>query len=120
MFIKSANPRDRAGFTLVEIMVVVVIIGLLAALAMPQWQKVRNASQDKTVLNNARQLAAAADQYFLEAGNVSAAFSTLVGSSNYVKQLSTVAAELYPDFYTQSVTITVTGVGGSRTITYSP
>jgi len=44
----------------------------------------------------------------------------LVGSSNYVKLLSTVAAETYPDFYTQAVTITITGVGGSRTITYAP
>lgn len=117
---KSEIHRDRSGFTLIEIMVVVVIIGLLAALALPQWQKVRSASQDKTVLNNARQLAAAADQYFLEAGNVSAAYSNLVGATNYVKLLATVAAETYPDHYTQGITITVTGVGGSRTITYAP
>ena len=58
----------RRGFTLVEIMIVVVIIGLLAAMAIPAFQKVRQSSQDKAVLNNARQLAAAADQYFLENG----------------------------------------------------
>ena len=56
------------GFTLVEIMIVVVIIGLLAAMAIPAFQKVRQASQDKAVLNNARQLSAASDQYFLENG----------------------------------------------------
>ena len=60
--------KNRGGFTLVEIMIVVVIIGLLAAMAIPALQKVRQSSQDKAVLNNARQLSAAADQYFLENG----------------------------------------------------
>jgi type IV pilus assembly protein PilA len=101
-------------------MVVVVIIGLLAALALPQWQKVRTVSQDKTVMNNARQLAAAADQYFLESGSNTAALASLVGATNYVKVLSTVASETYPDFYTQGVTVTITGVGGARTVTYAP
>ena len=58
----------RKGFTLVEIMIVVVIIGLLAAMAIPAFQKVRTASQDKAVLNNMRQLASGADQYYLENG----------------------------------------------------
>jgi type IV pilus assembly protein PilA len=48
------NNKSNKGFTLVEIMIVVVIIGLLASMAIPAFQKVRTSSQDKAVLNNAR------------------------------------------------------------------
>ena len=90
---KTIN-KSTKGFTLVEIMIVVVIIGLLAAMAIPAFQKVRQSSQDKAVLNNARQLAAAADQYFLENGVSSVTQGSLVGSTNYVKALNLVANEL--------------------------
>ena len=114
------NTSSTRGFTLVEIMIVVVIIGLLAAMAIPAFQKVRQASQDKAVLNNARQLSAAADQYYLEYGGSSVGTSNLIGASNYVKALNTVARETYPTTFTQGVTITISGVAGLRTITYSP
>jgi type IV pilus assembly protein PilA len=114
------NTRSTKGFTLVEIMIVVVIIGLLAAMAIPAFQKVRQSSQDKAVLNNARQLSAAADQYYLENGVSSVASTNLVGATNYVKVVNTVASETYPTNLTQGVTITIGGIAGVRTVTYSP
>jgi len=111
---------NTKGFTLVEIMIVVVIIGLLAAMAIPAFQKVRTNSQDKAVLNNARQLSAGADQYYLENGVSSVILSDLIGPTTYVKALNSVALEVYPVGFTQGQTVTIASVAGTRTITYAP
>jgi len=102
----------KKGFTLVEIMIVVVIIGLLAAMAIPAFQKVRTNSQNKTVTNNLRQLNAAAQQYFLEQGATTVNYADIVGTetSKYIKSIQIVAAEVYPTTITATQTrIATTG-----------
>jgi type IV pilus assembly protein PilA len=116
----NSSIKSTKGFTLVEIMIVVVIIGLLAAMAIPAFQKVRTNSQDKAVLNNARQLSAGADQYYLENGVSTVIITDLIGPTTYVKALNSVAKEVYPAGFSQGTTITITGVAGVRTITYAP
>ena len=100
-------------------MIVVVIVGLLAAMAIPAFQKVRVASQDKAVLNNARILAAAADEYFTAMGTSTVLFTSLVGSSAYVKSFSAVAGETYPTNFTAGTPVIISGIAGARTLTYS-
>ena len=93
--------NKNAGFTLVEIMIVVAIIGLLAAIAIPNFVKARENAQLNSIFNNLRILEGAKDQWALEnkkgTGDAVAAVSTV---SDYLKggTIKTVVGETYqPD-----------------------
>ena len=77
--------KARSAFTLVEIMIVVAIIGLLAALAIPGFVKARKQSQGRRIMNDVRQMDAAIDQWALETGQTDGATINTTGAASYLK-----------------------------------
>src|ERR1700677_3889853 len=94
--------RNRKGCTLVEIMIVVAIIALLAAIALPNFLRSRKRSQATRILEDLRLLDAACDQYAIDTAKVAGFNPTFSDLQNYVKTdtvLATTGADLYGNTY---------------------
>ena len=65
--------NKRTGFTLVEIMIVVLIIGILLAIAIPNFIKARQNSRLQTIVGNLKQIETAKEQWAMETGQPSTA-----------------------------------------------
>lgn len=79
----------KAGFTLVEIMIVVAIIGLLAAIAIPNFVKARETAQTNSCVNNLRQIDGAKDQWALETGQSTGDPATDADITPYLRSMPT-------------------------------
>jgi prepilin-type N-terminal cleavage/methylation domain-containing protein len=93
--------RNRA-FTLVEIMIVVAIIALLAAIAVPGFLRARKRSQATRILNDLRLIDSAVDQYAIETNRSTGSTVAVSDWTNYLKKNSTLyntGADLFGNAY---------------------
>src|SRR3989454_7971360 len=103
MFIRNSKNLDRnRGFTLVEIMIVVAIIALLAAIAVPGFLRARKRSQASKILNDLRLIDAAVDQYAIETSRSTGSTVNVSDWTNYLKKdttLYTTGQDLFGNNY---------------------
>src|SRR3954470_10485542 len=78
--------KNRGGFTLVEIMIVVAIIALLAAIAVPGFLRARKRSQASRIINDLRLIDSAVDQYAIETNKSSGNLVNITDWTNYLKK----------------------------------
>jgi prepilin-type N-terminal cleavage/methylation domain-containing protein len=83
--LNKLNSR-RGAFTLVEIMIVVAIIALLAAIAVPGFLRARKRSQASRILNDLRMIDSAVDQYAIETNRATGFAVNIADWTNYLKK----------------------------------
>jgi prepilin-type N-terminal cleavage/methylation domain-containing protein len=87
-YMNTSTAKSHKGFTLVEIMIVVAIIALLAAIAVPGFLRARKRSQASRILNDLRMIDSAVDQYAIETGRKTGDPVAVSDWTNYVKKNS--------------------------------
>ena len=79
-------PRDRRGFTLLELMIVITIIIILASIALPQYQKTIAQAREAVLREDLFKLRSMIDQYAADKGKLPSSLDELV-SSGYMREI---------------------------------
>ena len=114
--------KKRGGFTLVEIMIVVAIIALLAAIAVPGFLRARKRSQATRILNDLRMIDSAVDQYAIETNRKTGDPVAITDWTSYLKSGTTLyntATDLLGNPYSAQVVDTLPSVPHSSFIALS-
>ena len=96
MILKLNKMKNQKGFTLIELMIVIAIIGILAAIAIPQFSAYRKRSYNSAAQSDLKNATTAQEAYFVDNQTYASAITDLIGAS-------------YGLYTSQNVTITVTG-----------
>ena len=114
--------KRRGGFTLVEIMIVVAIIALLAAIAVPGFLRARKRAQASRVLNDLRLIDSAIDQYAIETNKSTGSAVAVTDWTNYLKKNSslwTTGNDLFGNTYGAQTVDTLPKVPANAWLTLS-
>ena len=121
MILKKLN-KNRGGFTLVEIMIVVAIIALLAAIAVPGFLRARKRSQASRVINDLRLIDSAVDQYAIETAKTTGSVVFTADWTAYMKggsSLYNTGADLFGKGYGPQTVDSLPKVPGATWLTVS-
>jgi len=114
--------KNRGGFTLVEIMIVVAIIALLAAIAVPNFLRARKRSQATRCLEDLRLIDAADDQYAIENNKSTGAAVAWTDVQNYLKTGSVLydsgGADLFGNQYNGNASFSVDSIPKLNVLTF--
>jgi prepilin-type N-terminal cleavage/methylation domain-containing protein len=119
---KHSALRSTHGFTLVEIMIVVAIIALLAAIAVPGFLRARKRSQATRILNDLRLIDSAVDQYAIETNKASGSSVGVADWTNYMKKgsvLFNTASDIFGNSYGPQTVDSLPGVPAAARATLS-
>jgi len=81
MILKLNKMKNRKGFTLIELMIVIAIIGILAAIAIPQFSAYRKRSYNSAAQSDLKNATTAQEAYFVDEQTYASAVASLVGTT---------------------------------------